>query len=96
MSDTTITALRITDFGDEPYTLREPIPVEIEWTGDDYVAGFVEGGVYASGDTAEEAVENLTSSLLDAFDVLSARRDKLGIGLQKEFRVLSHYIIPHG
>ena len=38
MSDTTITALRITDFGDEPYTLREPIPVEIEWTGDDYVA----------------------------------------------------------
>ena len=70
--------------------------MEIEPTEDAFVAGFPEGGVYASGDTMEEAMENLTSSILDAFDILTARQDKLGAGLQKEYAVLSHLIIRHG
>src|ERR1035437_868617 len=96
MANATIAAYKITDLGDEPYTLTEPIPVEIEPTEDGFVAGFAEGGVFASGDTLEEAIENLTSSILDTFDILTARQDKLGIGLHKEFRVLSRLIIPHG
>jgi hypothetical protein len=95
MSDTTITVQRITDFGEEPYTLREAIPVAIESTGDDYVAGFVEGCVYASGDTEREAVENLASSILDTFETLTEDRDRLAPVAEKQFQVLSRIIVPH-
>ena len=95
MSDATITLHQITDLGEEPYTLREPIPVEIEATGDGYIAGFVEGCVYSGGDTVEEALDNLAASILDTFDELTTYRDNLAPISEKQFEVLSCIIIPH-
>ena len=92
MSDTTITVQRITDLGEEPYTLREPIPVEIEATEDGFVAGFVEGLVYASGDTREEAVDELTLLTLAMFEALRSHQGELGAAASEQFRVLSQHI----
>ena len=85
----------INDFPGEAYDVIRPIPVQMQPTGNDFVAGFAEGGVYASGDTTEEAEENLRASILDTFETLSANQHRLAVVAQRQFQVLSRIITSH-
>ena len=84
----------ITSLGAEPYRLLAPLPVATEETDAGYTAGFVAGNVWASGQTEGEAVEELTSLLLDTYESLSEDRDRLAAAAAREFAALSQYIVP--
>ena len=84
----------ITSLGSEPYHLSSPLPVLVERTDGEYMAGFVAGNVWACGDSEAEALEELTSLILDTYEALCEDRDRLGAATAREFAVLSQYIVP--
>ena len=83
----------LTSLGAEPYRLLAPLPVVVEETDAGYMAGFVAGNVWASGRTQAEAVEELTSLLLDTYESLTEDRDRLGAAAAREFAALSQYVV---
>ena len=61
----------ITTFAPEPYRVINPISVLIVPSEGEYIASLVEANIHSSGDTLEEAVENVKSLILDIFEILS-------------------------
>lgn len=83
----------ITTVAPEPYEILRPIHVVIHASEEDYVASFFDANVYASGDTEEEALRNLASRILDAFDTLSEEPyDTLGPEPQRQLTVLREFV----
>jgi predicted RNase H-like HicB family nuclease len=83
----------ITTVAPEPYEICRPLLVTVQPSGEEYVAGFFDANVYASGDTEEEAVTNLKSVLLDVFDSLSSEpADSLGPEPARQLAVLREFI----
>lgn len=61
----------IDDFPNEPYKLVKPIPVMIRQNAPaDFTANFHEANIAMPGETIEEAMANLTTHILDLYEVL--------------------------
>ncbi len=75
------------------YEVVKPIRVKIKQVNNNFIASFVEANVNASGETWDEAVSNLTSLVIDKFDMLLAHRaNALGPAPRKQLSVLQSYI----
>jgi predicted RNase H-like HicB family nuclease len=83
----------IQSFAPEAYEVLKPIPVEIEADGDSFVATFRDASISTSGDTEQEAFENLKSLILDIFDSLRREPDEnLGPVPRRQLAVLRDVI----
>jgi predicted RNase H-like HicB family nuclease len=75
------------------YEILRPIPVVLEKDEDCVVASFNEANIHASGDTFDEAIDNLASYIGDVLDeFLTLGEEVLGAGPRQELAVLSIYI----
>ncbi len=84
----------IYSFPGEPYVIREPIPVNIERLGvNDCIARFEEANVAMSGETEQEAFQNLIAEILDAFEALSGEANNLGLEPARQLGVLNKYVL---
>lgn len=79
---------------EQGYEVLKPIPVAIRKVGGSFVASVTTANVHSSGDTWDEAVENLQSLLLDMYDsLLSERPATLGREPQRQLSVLQSFIL---
>jgi dCTP deaminase len=79
----------ITTLGDGSYRLRRDLPVVVQPTDDAYTATFFDASVSMSGDTQEEAVDNLKLYLIDLLDDLEAEPpERLGPGPARQLAAL--------
>lgn len=74
--------------GDEPFELKQEIPVVVQSTGDDFVATYFDAGISMSGDTQEEAIDNLKALIVDLFESYTADEAKLGPVPRKQFAAM--------
>jgi predicted RNase H-like HicB family nuclease len=85
--------IQISTFAPEAYEVLRPIPVLIRPEGDEFVASFVEANVNSSGETQQEAFENVKALLLDVFDNLRFHPvEKLGPEPAHRLAVLRDFI----
>lgn len=78
----------------EPYTLLQPIPVKIERIEDnDSLASFEEANIAMSGETEQEAFQNLVAAVLDSFEDFSGEEASLGPEPARQLRVLRRYLV---
>ena len=83
----------ITTFAPEPYELRRPLLIILQRADQDFIAGFFDANIHASGDTEEEAFRNLKSLILDVFDSLRAESpESLGPEPKRQLAVLEEFI----
>jgi hypothetical protein len=83
----------ICDMPGESYKLRLPIPVTIRRMGDgEYLASFVEANIGMSGETQQEALQNLIIDILDAFELFLNEENNLGPEPSRELTVLKRYL----
>lgn len=79
----------------EPYTLRRPIPVKIETVGDeDYLASFDEANIAISGETYQEAFQNLVAEVLNSFENFIREETNLGPEPSRQLKILKRYLEP--
>jgi|GEM_PF-2817286 len=77
----------------EPYKLLQPLTVVVTEADDGYEAAFFDAGIFASGDTEEDAVSNLKETMVDTFHRLSELKEtQLGPGPTRQKQVLEFYI----
>lgn len=77
----------------EPHRLLQPLTVVVTEADDGYEAAFFDAGIFASGDTEEDAVCNLKETMTDTFDRLSELKEsQLGPGPTRQKQVLELYI----
>ncbi|HYD49240.1 MAG TPA: hypothetical protein VEB21_12865 [Terriglobales bacterium] len=79
-------------FPGEPYAVRKPIPVSLNYGPSSVLASFDEANIAMSGDTPAEAMANLAADILDTFDAYDSERGRLGPGPQQQLCVLDSYI----
>lgn len=83
----------IQSFAPEAYEVLKPIRVEIEADGESFVATFRDASISTSGDTEQEAFENLKSLILDIFDSLRREpAENLGPVPRRQLAVLRDVI----
>lgn len=83
----------IQTFAPEPYSLLKPMSVLIEDSEDGYLASFFDANIGTSGETEQEAFENLKSLVLDMFDSLSREApERLGPEPARQLAVLRSFI----
>ena len=71
------TITQITTFGPEPYSAKPPIPVAIRRADDGFLAGFFDANIHTSGETEQEAFDNLRSLILDYYEALEHEKPEL-------------------
>ncbi len=77
----------------EPYEILQPFSAVVIPGEGGFEAGFFDAEIFASGDTEEEAVWNLKSTIIDTYDRLSELSDAhLGPGPARQKQILSAYI----
>ncbi|MBZ0270818.1 hypothetical protein K8I61_02190 [bacterium] len=87
------TRTAIDSFAPEPYSIARPIPVVVSADESGYVATFSEANISTSGETPQDAVDNLKSLILDFFDTLSETPDgELGPEPKRQFAILRAFI----
>jgi hypothetical protein len=89
----------LTTLAPEPLELERPIPIVIRPVDDGYVATFFDANINMSGDTEQEAFENVKLLLIDIYEELDAGAKALGPELERQLAVLRTYIRrkePHG
>lgn len=86
--------VKIQTFAPEPYQLLAPISVAIESDDHgDYIASFFDANISTSGETEQEAFDNLKNLILDIFDSLSKERpERLGPDPRRQLEVLRSFI----
>jgi predicted RNase H-like HicB family nuclease len=83
----------IQTFEPEPYSLLKPMSVLIEDSEDGYLASFFDANIGTSGETEQEAFENLKSLVLDMFDSLNREApERLGPEPARQLAVLRSFI----
>jgi hypothetical protein len=83
----------INTFHPEPYELLKPLFISLQPVEMGFIAGWHDANIYSSGETEEEAVQNLKSQILDFFDSLSGEApEKLGPEPKKQFSILGAFI----
>ena len=76
-----------------PYTLIRDIPCLVQPADSGFVATFFDANISASGDTQQEALENLKALLVDIYDDLVSEPDeKLGPEPKRQLEVLKTLI----
>lgn len=74
-------------------TLILPIPMVIQFNGDDYVASFFDANLSASGDTTTEAFDNLRDIIETTFLIYAdLPPEKLGQGPARQLAALRQFI----
>jgi hypothetical protein len=77
----------------EPYEIAGPFTAVVIEEEGEFEAGIFDLGIFASGDTEEEAIANLKETLLDTFDRLNELPDtRLGKGLFRQKSLLNKWI----
>lgn len=77
----------------EPYEVLRPLTAVVTPSADGFESSFFDANIHAYGDTEEEAVANLKSSILDAYDRLSELDESdLGPGPTKQKRIIETHI----
>ncbi len=85
---------RIISLPTDEYKLVKPIPVIIERTeSGEYLAHFDEANIGMTGETSDEARENLILDVLDTFALFLEEEDNLGPEPARELSVLKGYLI---
>lgn len=83
----------IQTFAPEPYEVLRPLAVVIEPSGSEFAASFFDANISTSGDTEQEAFENLKNLVLDIFDSLSREEPgRLGPEPSRQLAVLRSFI----
>jgi len=84
----------ITSLAPEPYTLKHPIIAIVQPDWDQFIATFFDANITASGDTQNEALDNLKAVLVSAFRRFrQLGEDRLGPGPRKQYAVLKSLIL---
>lgn len=79
----------ITTLAPEPYRLRQEIVAVVEQVEDSFVATHFDANLSASGDTREEAIQNLKTLLVEIFEDLSSEEpERLGKEPSRQLAVL--------
>ena len=76
----------------EPLALLREIPVVVRPTEDGFLATLFDANIGMTGDTQEEAVENLKALLVDVFEQLEREENQLGPGPQRQLATLRSFI----
>jgi dCTP deaminase len=76
---------------DEPYEVVQPIPVVVRRSKDSYIAAFFDGNVHASGETDQEAVDNLRDVLVLTLESLKDETN-LSSDTARELMALRQFI----
>ena len=85
----------ISSIPSEPYILLRSISVKIKRIEDnDFLASFEEANISMSGETEQEALQNLIAHILDVFEIFSEEESSLGPEPARQLRVLKQYIKP--
>jgi hypothetical protein len=83
----------IEQYPGEPYALRRPIPVTIQkLEADDFEARFEEANLAVSGETIQEAFQNLAIEILNIFEIFNQEENNLGPEPTRQLRVLKQYL----
>jgi predicted RNase H-like HicB family nuclease len=83
----------VSTFSPEPYTVKQPIPVNIRLSGESFIASFFDANISTSGETEEEAFSNLKSLLVETFDFLeSLPEQQLGPEPLRQITVLRDFV----
>jgi hypothetical protein len=76
------------------YELYRPIVLSLRKEADnEYVASFPAAELSRSGDTAQEAVQWLKSSIVSLYEVLSRQRNQLGPRAARQLHTLGDYVV---
>lgn len=84
--------LHINSLQPEPYKLLQPIPVLVQARDEEWVASFYDANLHASGDTEQEAFDNLRSLILDVFESLTEEKAELGVEPARQIAILRTYL----
>jgi hypothetical protein len=80
-------------FPDEPYRLLKPIVVRVKrLDDDDFLASFSDANMAISGDSAQEAFQNLAAHILDVLEVLERGESALAPEPARQLAVLRDHI----
>lgn len=83
----------IKELPDQRYYLLQQIPVHFrEEEKNIYVACFREASICMSGESIEEAKESLAYDIVEAWELLLEKEDKLGAELRRNLAVLRRYV----
>lgn len=83
----------IGNFPGEPFVLLQKIPLNIRRIDAyNYLAEFEEANIGMSGDSREEAIENLACTILDTFENYEKEEHRLGKEPSRQLTVLRSYI----
>jgi len=75
------------------YELVRDIPVALQPSDDGFIATFFDANIGSSGDTEEEAIDNLRTLIIDTFELLeSTQPQKLGREPRRRQKVLRSFI----
>ena len=80
-------------FAPEPYRVKSPFTVVFACEGDEFIASWLDANLHASGETQEQAFNDLKAMVLDTFDRLEELGDdELGPGPRQQKRILRSHI----
>ena len=82
----------VTTLAPEPVAVLRDIPVVVRPTEDGYLATLFDANIGMTGDTQEEAVENLKALLVDVFEQLEREESHLGPGPQRQLATLRTFL----
>ena len=85
-------AVLVRTLAPEPYELLQEIPVVVQPTEDGFLATFFDASLGMSGDTAEEAVDNLKALVVDVFESLLRDEGRLGPQPIRQLAVLRAFL----
>jgi hypothetical protein len=82
----------VRSLGNEPIQLKSDISVVVQPSGDDFIATYFDAGISISGDSQEEAVDNLKVLIVDLFESYEEDEAKLGPGPRQQLAALREVI----
>jgi dCTP deaminase len=93
LSTTRLGPVPLTSLEPGRYELARDIPVVLQPSDDGFTATFFDANIGSSGDTEEEAIDNLRTLIIDTFELLeSTQVEKLGREPRRRLKVLRSLI----
>lgn len=77
----------------EPYLVAKPLNIHIRFCEDEFIASFHDANLSTSGDTQEEAYDNLKEVIITIYNTLNRHEDsELGPGPLRQKKILNSFI----
>jgi dCTP deaminase len=93
LSATRLGPVPLTSLDPDRYQLARDIPVVLQPSDGGFTATFFDANIGSSGDTEQEAIENLRTLIIDTFELLaSTRPEKLGPEPRRRLKLLRSLI----